>query len=213
MRVQFGEFILDAGSRQLLRNGQEVHLAPKAFDLLQLLLERRPDAVSKPEIHDRLWRDTFVSESTLTSLVTDLRAVLGDQAEEARFVRTVYGRGYAFTGAPPVTTIVVPRRSKHFRLFGEDREVILGEGENVLGRDEDAAVRIDSTTASRRHARIVVAGERATLEDLGSRNGTFHRGQRVTKPQPLQDGDAIRIGRVELTVRVLTGGLTTEIEA
>jgi pSer/pThr/pTyr-binding forkhead associated (FHA) protein len=89
---------------------------------------------------------------------------------------------------------------------------VLQEGENVLGRDEDAAVRIDSSTASRRHARILVAGEQATLEDLGSRNGTYHRGERVTKPRPLRDGDEIRIGRTVLTLRVLPGGLTTEVE-
>jgi DNA-binding winged helix-turn-helix (wHTH) protein len=210
VRVQFGEFTLDAGSRQLLRDGQEVHLVPKGFDLLQLLLERRPDAVSKQQIRDRLWPDTFVSESTLSSLVTDLRTALGDDAQEPRFVRTVYGRGYAFAGAAAAAS--GSRRSHRFRLFSEDREIVLREGENVLGRDEDAAVRIDSTTASRRHARIVVAGERATLEDLGSRNGTYHRGERVTKPRPLGDGDEIRIGRTLLTVRVLPGGLTTEVE-
>ena len=87
MRIQFAEFILDLGSRQLLRNGHEVRVVPKAFDLLELLLERRPDAVSREEIRDRLWPDTFVSESTLTSLVTDLRAALDDDAAEPRFVR------------------------------------------------------------------------------------------------------------------------------
>jgi DNA-binding winged helix-turn-helix (wHTH) protein len=212
VRVQFGEFTLDAGSRLLLRNGQEVHLVPKAFDLLQLLLERRPEAVSKPQIRDRLWPDTFVSESTLTSLVTGLRRALDDDAKRPRFVRTVYGRGYAFAGAAVTTAAGGPRRSPRVRLFSEDREIVLREGENILGRDEDAAVRIDSATASRRHARILVAGERATLEDLGSRNGTYHGGERITKPQPLRDGDEIRIGRTVLTVRVTRGGLTTEVE-
>jgi DNA-binding winged helix-turn-helix (wHTH) protein len=212
LRVQFGEFTLDAGSRQLLRKGCEVHLVPKAFDLLHLLVARRPDAVSKQEIRDRLWPDTFVSESNLTSLVTDLRAALGEDARAPRFVRTVYGRGYAFGGIAAATAAGGPRRSPRFRLFSEDREIVLQEGENVLGRDEDAAVRIDSSTASRRHARILVAGEQATLEDLGSRNGTYHRGERVTKARPLRDGDEIRIGRTVLTLRVLPGGLTTEVE-
>jgi DNA-binding winged helix-turn-helix (wHTH) protein len=212
LRVQFGEFTLDAGSRQLLRGGREVRLVPKALDLLQLLLERRPNSVSKQEIRDRLWPDTFVSESNLTSLVTDLRTALGEDAREPRFVRTVYGRGYAFGGTAAGTTAGGPRRSARFRLFSDDREIALREGENVLGRDEDAAIRVDSSTASRRHARIVVAGEVATLEDLGSRNGTYHRGERVTTPRPLRDGDEIRIGRTVLTLRVLPGGLTTEVE-
>jgi len=212
LRVQFGPFTLDAGSRQLLRDGREVHLVPKAFDLLLLLIERRPDALSKEEIRDRLWPDTFVSESNLTSLVTDLRKALGEDAQAPRFVRTVYGRGYAFGETAAATAAGGPRRSPRFRLFSEDREIALREGENVLGRDEDAAIRVDSTTASRRHARIVVAGEQATLEDLGSRNGTYHRGERVAGLRPLRDGDEIRIGRTVLTVRILPGGLTTEVE-
>ncbi|HEY8234347.1 MAG TPA: winged helix-turn-helix domain-containing protein [Vicinamibacteria bacterium] len=113
MRIQFAEFILDAGSRQLLRNGHEVRVVPKAFDLLELLLERRPDAVSREEIRDRLWPSTFVSESTLTSLVTDLRAALDDDAAEPRFVRTVYGRGYAFAGAAaPATAAQTQSRTR-----------------------------------------------------------------------------------------------------
>ncbi|MFI5169991.1 MAG: winged helix-turn-helix domain-containing protein, partial [Vicinamibacterales bacterium] len=113
MRIQFAEFILDAGSRQLLRNGHEVRVVPKAFDLLKLLLERRPDAVSREEIRDRLWPSTFVSESTLTSLVTDLRAALDDDAAEPRFVRTVYGRGYAFAGAvAPATAAETQSRTR-----------------------------------------------------------------------------------------------------
>jgi DNA-binding winged helix-turn-helix (wHTH) protein len=212
LRLQFGEFILDAGSRQLLQDGREVRLVPKGFDLLQLLLERRPDAVSKREIRDRLWPDTFVSDSNLTSLVTDLRAALADDAREPRFVRTVFGRGYAFAGAATALGAQTSGPSPRVRLFSEDREFALREGENVIGRDEDTAVRIDSQTASRRHARIVVSGGGATLEDLGSRNGTYLGGERVTRVRPLHDGDEIRIGRVVLTFRVLPRSLTTEVE-
>jgi hypothetical protein len=167
--------------------------------------------VSREEIRDRVWRDTFVSESTLTSLVTDLRAALSDDASEPRFVRTVYGRGYAFAGAAAAAP-ASRSRSARFRLFCEGREIALREGPNVLGRGEDVEVPIESTTASRRHALIRVAGDRAVLEDLGSRNGTYHRGGRVTKPQPLADGDEIRIGRTVLTVRVFQMGRTTEVE-
>lgn len=211
MRVQFDGYTLDAGSRRLLRDGRDVHLVPKAFDLLQLLLEQRPDAVSRQQIRDRVWPATHVSESTLTSLVTDLRAALGDDASEPRFVRTVHRRGYAFAGTATAAPATRPH-STRFRLFSDGREIALREGPNVLGRGEDAEVPVESTTASRRHARILVSGSEAVLEDLGSRNGTYHRGERMTTPRALVDGDEIRIGRTVLTVRVLQMGRTTEVE-
>ena len=58
MKVAFGPFTFDAGTRQLLRDGRELHLSPKAFDLLLLLLERRPAVVSKAEVLARIWPDT-----------------------------------------------------------------------------------------------------------------------------------------------------------
>ena len=97
MPLQFGEFTFDRAARQLLRGGKAVHLEPKAFELLDLLLERRPEAVSKPEIRDRLWPDTFVSESSLTTLVAQVREALGDDRGKAKHIRTVHGFGYAFT--------------------------------------------------------------------------------------------------------------------
>jgi DNA-binding winged helix-turn-helix (wHTH) protein len=69
MRLVFGDFTLDRTTRQLLRGGEPRHLEPKAFELLDLLVGRRPAAVTKAEIRDRLWPDTFVSESNLTGLV------------------------------------------------------------------------------------------------------------------------------------------------
>ena len=69
---------------------------------------------------------------------------------------------------------------------------------------------IDVHSVSRRHARIVVSGDRATLEDLGSKNGTFLEGEAVTKPRPLVDGDRVRIGTVEMTFRRYVGGVSTQ---
>lgn len=72
-----------------------------------------------------------------------------------------------------------------------------------MGRDRDCAVRIDSPTRSRRHARIVVAGGETTLEDLGSKNGTQVNGQRIKQPVALKDSDEIQVGSLKLTYRVL----------
>ena len=76
-----------------------------------------------------------------------------------------------------------------------EQEIPLSEGENFIGRTPDAVVRISSSRVSRRHARIVVTGGRAVLEDLGSKNGTYLRGRRIHGPAELSDGDEICFGR------------------
>lgn len=211
MSLRFGEFVLDVGARQLRRGGEERHLGHKAFDLLELLIERRPSVVSKESLHDQLWPGTFVSDSTLATAVREVRAALGDDAGSPRFVRTVYGVGYAFCGElredasrPASSTGAVS-----YRLLFDDREVSLRPGENLLGRVDESAVWIDSPGVSRRHARIRVEAGQATLEDLGSKNGTFWRGDRISAPVVLADGDEIRLGKVSLILRVLPVDVTT----
>src|SRR5829696_8807321 len=98
MPWSFGDFRLDEERRQVLRGDTPLPVEPKAFELLSLLVERQPRALSKAQIHDVLWAGTFVSESALAGLVADLRAVLGDDARRPRFIRTVHGFGYAFCG-------------------------------------------------------------------------------------------------------------------
>ena len=81
------------------------------------------------------------------------------------------------------------------------RVLPLVEGENVLGRDEDVGVRIDAPGISRRHALIRVRGGEATIEDLGSKNGTHVRGGRLVGPVALLDGDVLVLGEVALVFR------------
>src|SRR5689334_8797746 len=108
--VRFGNFVLDGSRRQLLRGDQPVHLSPKAFEVLSLLVSDRPRAISKGEIHQRIWTTTFVSESTLATLIGEIRTVLGDDVHRPCFVRTSYGFGYAFCGA--ATDIDRPARRR-----------------------------------------------------------------------------------------------------
>jgi len=204
--LHFADFAADFESRQLLRGAEAVPLGPKAFELLELLLRSRPRALSKAQIRDQLWPRTVASESNLTTLVNELRAALGDRARKPRFIRTVYGFGYAFSGDARETADPErpgSGRATRLRLFLDDREIALREGENMLGRLDEGVAWFESPTVSRRHARIVVEGRKAVLEDLGSKNGTFLRGQKVTSPHPLKDGDAILLGRVHMTFRVL----------
>ena len=190
-----------------MRGGKERRLEPKAFELLALLLRRRPEAVSKGEIQEELWPDTFVSESSLTGLVTQIRQALDDDPRKARFLRTVHGFGYAFCGtvveegaaaaAESGSSAAGARaRRPSAQVLWDETAFVLAEGENVLGRDEAAGVIIDWPGVSRQHARIVVASDKATLEDLGSKNGTYLREQKVTTATPLADGDLFRLGRL-----------------
>ncbi len=213
-RLQFDRFTLDTGTRELLADGALVHLPPKAFDLLEILVQRRPEAVPRAEIEKRVWRGTHVSETSVAGLVGELRKALGDKGRPARFVRTVHSFGYAFCGTalavrPPVTAAGgrAPAAVEYRLIIGR-REVSLAPGENILGREAGAVVWLDSPSVSRRHARIVIGGGGATLEDLGSRNGTRLAGREVTSPVRLADGDAFELGSVPITFRVLPADAT-----
>lgn len=210
MRVRFGDCVLDTETRVLSRGAEPVHLSPKGFELLRLLLERRPKAVSKSEVHESLWPGTFVSDGTLTSLVAEVRSAIGDA--EAAQIRTVHRFGYAFSGAAetaPEKRAAPPRFA--YRLLGRHgREIALPEGESIVGRDPEATAFIDDGSVSRRHARIRIADGVATIEDLQSKNGTALRGEKISVPQPLQDGDVIGFGFLDLTYRVFPLSGSTE---
>ena len=210
MRVAFPPFVLDTAMRQLFRGGTRVHLEPKALELLELLVARRPDAVSKVEIQGALWPDTFVSESSLTGLVAQVRKALDDDRRQERFLRTVHGFGYAFIGEVAAGGAWEPALA---RLLWEDTAFPLAPGEYVLGRSEEAQVRVEAPGVSRLHARIVVTDDGATIEDLASKNGTFVGGQRVAGPTALHDGDHVRLGRQLLVFRRAGAGAPTWTES
>jgi len=209
MRYVFGDCVLDLGTRQLLRAGEVLRVSPKAFELLELLVEKRPNAVAKATIHDRLWPATFVSESNLSTLVTELRNALGDDARQPRHLRTVHGFGYAFCSETAEAASPAPSPRVALRLVLGTREIPLGQGENVLGRDLGSVIRIDSPRASRRHAVIHVSAAEAVIEDLGSKNGTLVNGSRVESPTRLRDGDRLEVG-VAMTFRVVSEDGSTE---
>jgi DNA-binding winged helix-turn-helix (wHTH) protein len=208
--LRLGEFTFDHESRQLLRGQQEVHLSPKAFDLLAALVDARPRVLTKNELHQRLWPDTFVSETNLASLIAEIRDALGDSARAPRFVRTAQRVGYAFCGtAEPTTPPAAPAGSSFCWLIKDGARLPLRIGENILGRDENEdGIRIESPTVSRRHARISISADAATLEDLGSKNGTFLKGAPVSASVPLADGDDIRVGSVVVRFRRASGTQT-----
>jgi DNA-binding winged helix-turn-helix (wHTH) protein len=206
-RVSFRDFVLDPDRRQLLRDGIEVHLTPKAFDLLALLIERAPAVVTKVEIHERLWPATFVSDVTLAGLVKEVRQALGGD-RDAPAIRTVHRVGYAF--AEPLDTRPQPgaAATTHWLVVG-DRRIALRSGVNIIGRDPAAAVWLDVPGVSRRHAQIVLDDRVVTLEDLGSKNGTLCRDRPVRERVRLRHGDRIQIASEVLVLYEPGAGLST----
>lgn len=216
VRYAFGDCILDSDTRQVYRSGRPTHLGPKAYELLQVLLAARPRVLSKLEIFGRVWPETTVSESSLSTIVAELREALGDAARESRYIRTVYGYGYAFAarvtplGEPADVAGAAPLSA--CRLMWGDRAIEAGEGSHLIGRAADALVFIDDPGVSRQHARLSVCDGAVTLEDLGSRNGTWRNGQRLAAVALLGDGDMIGVGPVRLRVSLTTAaGPTTLI--
>jgi len=211
MQLTFGDFVLDLDQRRLFAAGnREVHLQPKGFELLRALLEHRPKALSKDAILSRVWPETFVSENTLAAVVRDLRAALGDDAQEPRFIRTVFGFGYAFAGPALADADATIAQESLWCLRYDHHEITLTEGANILGRSGHGVIVFDSPTVSRHHALVRVTGPAATIEDLGSKNGTWLGETRVTAPAPLADGAVLRIGTIVLTARVRHPAPTTQ---
>ncbi len=205
MTILFARFSLDPDARRLLEAGREVHLSPKAFDVLETLIDRRPAVVTKAELQERVWSGTFVVDATLNVVIAEIRRALQDDPAAPQFIRTVHRVGYAFCGdasAVPAPGETPPSGASRCWLVWEDRRAQLVEGENVIGRDPRSTVWVDASGVSRRHARIVVSGDLARLEDLGSKNGTFVGESAVTGPRKLSDGDVIQIGSASLKFRI-----------
>jgi DNA-binding winged helix-turn-helix (wHTH) protein len=205
VRARFAQFAIDSETRQLLRHGREIHLSPKAFDLLCTLIERRPKVVEKADLRAKIWPNTYVVDANLNILIGEIRRALGDRAQDSRFIRTVFGVGYAFCG----TAADDPRsRTEGQALFcwvvWNGRTYPLAEGDNIIGRDPQSDMWLDADGVSRRHAiiRVDSRNRRVRLEDLGSTNGTFVGRFAVETEVALSDGDLIQIGTVDLTVRL-----------
>jgi DNA-binding winged helix-turn-helix (wHTH) protein len=210
--ISFGAFTLNLETRQLLSEGREVHLTPKAYELLSALIVDRPKVLSKAMLQEHLWPDTTVIEANLANLIAEVRAALGDQARAPVFIRTAHGYGYAFCGDAAVVAAektAVADRTRCWLEWGRLR-FPLPDGAHVVGRDADVDVQLDAATVSRRHARIVVSDKGTLLEDLDSKNGTFRGNERVTAPVALSNGDAIRIGSLQVTFYVRSSDTATE---
>ncbi len=192
----FGRFVFDSRLRALSRDGTAVELSPKAFSLLEALVEARPAPVPKEVLYDRLWPKTFVEAGNLHNLVSEIRRTLGDESHQ--IVRTVHGIGYSFDARD----VEVSLGASTFVLWIGDEAIHLQPGEAIIGRDPAAAVVIDSSDVSRQHARLFVNDDHVTIEDLGSKNGTFVGSERLSASRVLRGiEDEIIVGKTSLLLR------------
>jgi DNA-binding winged helix-turn-helix (wHTH) protein len=207
--VRFGVFEAALDTGELRRQGVRVALQEQPFQVLAMLLERPGVLVTRDELHARIWPEAvFVDfEHGLNKAVSKLRRALGDSADDPRFIETLARRGYRFV-APVEGSIPPPRAAAAFRVIWEERALPLPPGETVIGRDPDVSLWVDATSVSRRHARIVVSEGTATIEDLGSKNGTFVNGHRIEGAQRLADSDQIRVGAAVLVLRAYRNSST-----
>lgn len=206
---RFGRCEFDPVTRRLRCEGAEIHLAPKVFELLVALLDEAPRVVPKRELHARLWPGGVVADATLVALVKQLRAALEDHDRAAPLIRTVHRVGYALEAPLIRGEMAMPAVAPCWLTAGE-RRLSLVTGENIVGRDEAANVRLDDPGVSRRHARILVGGSGALIEDLGSKNGTFIDGRPVAaSPVPLRNGIRLVFGTVLATYGESGNGMPT----
>ena len=205
-RIPVGALAFDLDRRLLVERGEAIALSRMEYEFLALLAARRPRAVSKEEIQEAVWPRTAVAETSLTTLVRDLRVKLG-QKGRAGPIRTVHGFGYALEGpgGPPAPAP---------RLLRGRSEIRIVSPELVLGREPGRPGSIDDASVSRRHARLTWDEAEVVVTDLGSKNGTFVRGARISEPVALKDGDELRIGLVTFIYRAApTGASTTKTVA
>ena len=210
MDLAFADCIFKPASRQLLRNGAAVPLEPKSFTLLEVLIERRPAVVTYNEIDELLWPKVYVARTSLTRLVSELRAALGDSPGDGHIIRTVYKTGYAFAAA--VIPAGQPRAAAALTsVLWNGRLLPLAEGENIAGRGIECSLLIEATSVSRRHARFMIGAGSASVEDLGSTNGTFVNDAPISTATALKDGDVVTLGKASMKVRIFDPAAPTEV--
>lgn len=192
---RFGEFTFDCRSQLLLYRQSERHVSPKARQLLRLLLLNRSRAMSRKELYDELWPATFVCETNLTSLVSELRRAL-DDGKSTQYVRTIHGFGYVFAADASATR---PELIPEALLLCEHQYRPLYYGENSIGRAYDCRIILNGATVSRHHALITIAREEIFLIDLQSKNGTYVNGRKVVRAIVHYE-EPILFGAVEATI-------------
>ena len=214
---RFADFELDLAAYSLRQRGERVSLEKLPMEVLILLVRHAGALVGRREIQAALWQPgVFVDhDAAINTAIRKIRQALSDNVERPRFVETVVGKGYRFIARTDEPQPESPidhddgRRFPGYLVMRGRHEFVLESGDNLLGRDPAAQVYVNHTSVSRQHARISIRSERATLEDLKSRNGTFLDGRKIHSPTDLHHGAIIGLGPITFTFLVLSAPLST----
>ncbi|MCU0304184.1 MAG: winged helix-turn-helix domain-containing protein [Thermoanaerobaculales bacterium] len=211
-------------------NGERtVHLEPKVMDVLLCLAGRPGEVVSRQTLVDEVWATEFISDTTLTHAIAELRRAFGDDARSPHVIETIPKRGYRMIaevvgdpGRPSPSPAQEPGRPRPYAVIAGEtlrldpatpavgcaHVLLLADGaipllppEVVVGRGAEADLQVLSPEVSRRHARLAVEGERVLLEDLGSKNGTLVNDLPVAGRRELISGDTLAVGPARLLYR------------
>ena len=213
VRYKFGPFELDTRAGDLRRNDERIALTPKVFQLLLTLVEDPGTLITKRELLDKIWGETNVEEGSVTRAITRLRSALDDDASRPKYVQTVPRRGYRFAAAVrKVADAEDFASTSSFRVMVGGRRYPLKAGENVLGRADDCEASLELASISRHHAMLTVDGNRLTLRDLRSKNGTFVAGRRIDGTVDVSDCRQIRLGSVTVLLLSASGDASTLTE-
>ena len=198
-----GDWLAEPSLNRLARDSTTIRLTPKAMDLLVFLARHPRVVMTRETIIDAVWAERFVGENVLRRQIAALRKALEDDAASPTYIENIPKRVYRLIARVQFIDSVLPegpdlgpptdQRFLCALRWGAD-DIPLHEGENVIGRTPDSDIQVASERVSRMHALIAVEGGRATIEDLGSKNGTYVDGQRIDAPTELVDGDRINIG-------------------
>src|SRR6516225_4944787 len=143
--VRFGAFEVDLQARELRKRGLRLKLQEKPFQILEMLLEKPGEVVTRQALRNRLWPDTYVGlDRSLNTAVNTLRRALGDSPENPRFVETRSRRGYRFIAPVETSEAAVPAISHPGEAI---RSVAILPFENV-GADPEMEYLSDGITES-----------------------------------------------------------------
>src|SRR5262245_49163194 len=165
MRISFGPFAFDPQSRLLWREGTEIALPPRVLGVLEVLLERAGEVVARQDLLDRVWKDAFVTDTSLAEAVSYLRSALDDDPQAPRYIQTVHRRGYRFLPTPTPEVGVKPESDRG--QTGVRPELDQGQTGVRLGSDTFrstfAPAHVDPPKAAGTSAEKVPAGSDWTL--------------------------------------------------
>ena len=182
-----------------------MRLAPKSFELLALLVDHRPRALSKEELLERVWPGVFVSDASLAKVVSKIRKAIGDD-DASPVIRTVHGYGYAVRRGDRRTrrgnACFTPRAGHVLAVLRRARVSATVTASTSWAASRDANICLDSPNVSRRHARLVVHGGARNARRSRQQERLVRRaGIRITGPTPLESGDEACIGPFRLLFR------------